>query len=104
MVLEAFRRNRVEGEETRHLNNDKTDNRLSNLRWATHLVNVDDQRRFGTMTVGEKNAMAKLTKSQATEIRRRRVAGESGRMLANEFSVSEATVCRIYKGYRYASA
>lgn len=40
----------------------------------------------------------KLERSQALEIRRRRLAGESPRVLAAEYGVSRSTICDIAKG------
>ena len=104
LVLEAFRGLRKVGQETRHLSNVTTDNRLSNLRWGTRPEQFADQVRAGTDTRGERNAQAKLTHAQAIEIRRRLAGGERGSDLAKEFGVGHPTITRIKKGIRYASA
>lgn len=48
LVGEAFLGPRPEGLETRHLDGDACNNRLSNLRYGTHLENEEDKRRHGT--------------------------------------------------------
>ena len=48
LVLESFDRYRLRGEQTRHLNNNRQDNRLSNLRYGTPLENAADRMNGGT--------------------------------------------------------
>jgi hypothetical protein len=72
-----------------------TDDQPSNLYWGSHADNMADMVAHGRSMRGKGG---KLTETQAIEIRRRRVAGESGKSLADEFGVSQQTVCGIYKG------
>lgn len=92
LVLEAFVGPRPDGMVGRHKNDIKSDNRLDNLCWGTQSENAIDRVRHG------RGAQQKLTHDQRLEIKRRRMAGESGRALAREFGVSDQTVCSIYKG------
>lgn len=48
LMAEAFIGPRPEGMEVRHLNGDKTDNRLENLAYGTHSENMLDTVRHGT--------------------------------------------------------
>lgn len=48
LVLLAFVGPAPEGMECCHGNGDRIDNRLINLRWASHLDNMDDKRQHGT--------------------------------------------------------
>lgn len=48
IVLEAFVGPRENGQETRHLNGDRSDNRLVNLKWGSRSENTQDQVRLGT--------------------------------------------------------
>ena len=89
LVLEAFVGSRPKNQIVRHLNDDSFDDRLVNLMWGTWSENALDRRR---------NNPDKLTLAQAADILKRRHAGERGRALAQEFGISEQTVCDIYKG------
>jgi HNH endonuclease len=55
--------------ECRHLNGDRADNRLGNLRWGTRMENIADQVRHGTDPQGERNGAAKLTDRAVRSIR-----------------------------------
>src|SRR5699024_9726058 len=48
LVLETFTGPRPEGLEARHLNGNPGDNRVGNLEWNTHSVNMLDKARHGT--------------------------------------------------------
>lgn len=91
LVLEAFVGARPEGWETRHLDGDVINNRLSNLAWGDRPSQLEDQRRHGTLG-------RRLTRSRAEEIRRRSAAGTSDDDLALEFNVGFATIVRIRRG------
>ena len=54
LVLETFIGPCPVGMETRHLNGDAQDNRLENLCWGTHLENMEDCRRHGSL-IGKMN-------------------------------------------------
>lgn len=69
LVMEAFVGPRPEGKEIAHNNGDPTDNRLTNLRYATHLENEADKLRHGTRSIGERNGAARLQGWQVAEIR-----------------------------------
>lgn len=52
-----------------HWDNDKSNNRLGNLRADTVKSNLDDQRRHGVLRRGETHGMAVLTERQARRIK-----------------------------------
>ena len=72
------------------------------LRLGTNLENMADREASGRTSRGERHATAKLTRSQAAEIKQRRLAGEVARTVAESFGVSKATVYDIAKGKRWA--
>ncbi len=86
------------GMEAAHENGIRADNRLVNLRWATHVGNEADKQRHGTLPAGEKNPMAKLTVPRVIDIKRRLLAGESQSRIAVWHKVSQNTISRINLG------
>ena len=94
-VLVAFRGPPPEDCEARHLNGDRSDNRLENLVWGTRSENTQDKWAHGVMHAGEKVPWAKLTNEAVREIRR---SSESQRALARRFGVAQTTIGRAKRG------
>jgi hypothetical protein len=88
LVLLAFVGLCPEGQECRHLDGDPTNNRLSNLTYGTRSENIIDVLRQG-------GVWRKLSVEDVLEVRRRLVAGETGRSIAKEFGVAECTISAI---------
>lgn len=103
LVLETFVGYRPEGLEASHLDGNKENNALSNLRWETRLQNMHRQNDHGTRAVNR--GLAKLDEEQIKAIRIRLEAGERGCNIAHEFGVSISTISRIKlrRTYNYAS-
>lgn len=80
--------------EAAHLNGNKDDNRLVNLRWVTRLENAAHKEFHGTVVWGERCGRAKLTAEQVVEIRRR-LKSQSNREIATEFGVSQGAISLI---------
>lgn len=96
LVLEAFVGPRPEGQEGCHGPGGKTDNRLMNLYWGSHHVNMGaDRVRDGTSNQGEQHGMAKLTTADVVEIRRRVEAGETQTAVARDFGVASSRISTI---------
>ena len=72
LVLETYGEPRLRGQVTRHLNGDKTDNRIENLAWGTHQENSDDMIKHNSVPYrkGESNGRAKLTEKNVKTIRK----------------------------------
>jgi len=64
--------------------------------------NIHDAISKGRMSIGGKNANAKLTDEQAAEVKRRKANGEKTSVLMVEFGVSKPTINRIARGYSFS--
>lgn len=96
LVLLAFIGPCPQGMECRHLDGNKDNNNLDNLRWGTCDENVQDRIDHNRTCPGEKNVNAKLTWKEAEEIRQIYAAGGiSQRKLANKYGVNKRAVWNI---------
>lgn len=92
LVLETFVGPCPKGMEAMHLNSDRTDNRLANLRWGTRSENHNQRVREGSGPVKENHHLAKLTEEKVREIRSR---PEPSTVLAPIYGVESATIRAI---------
>ena len=97
LMLHAFSGPCPDNCEALHINGNRLDNRLENLRWGTRKENVADAIRHGTATIGSKNGAAKLTNEMVKFIRKSKKIGE----LANQFNVSITTIKRVMGNLTY---
>lgn len=104
LLLQAFVGPCPEGCEALHINGNRLDNRLENLRWGTRKENVVDAIRHGTATIGVRNKEAKLTKSDLGWIFDMRKMGFFVREIAPHFKVSTNTIQRALSGATYKGA
>jgi hypothetical protein len=81
--------------EARHLNDDRSDNRIENLAWGTRKQNREDMVRNGRSARGERVNLAKLTEAQVREIRHLWSAGVMQIELAARFGVDRMSIHRI---------
>jgi hypothetical protein len=94
-VLLAFVGPRPQKHQLAHNNGVSTDDRLTNLRWATAESNAADKVKHGTDARGERNKNAKLTATDVREIRACWLTIANGRQLAREFGVAESAISGI---------
>lgn len=84
----------------RHLDDVKTNNRLSNLAWGTDAENKADAVRNGrhARVCGEQNGRAKLTATQVRQIHELHAAGLTKQQIGTHFGVSRSAVSRVCTG------
>jgi HNH endonuclease/NUMOD4 motif len=97
LVLEAFDCPCPDGMECAHLNGDKNDNHLGNLRWATPKENAADRDRHGTTARGIRGGQARLTEDQVVEIRRRAPRATVSQ-LSREYGISCPSINAVIHG------
>ena len=109
LVLEAFVGPRPDGMQCRHLDGNKLNNSLQNLRWGTSSENSSDARCHGTLSRGSRQSQAKLSESAVRDIRLRvkqskPQSGVQGR-LAREYGVCDAIISQIvhWKKWRHVT-
>jgi hypothetical protein len=95
MVLEAFVCLRPDEMECRHLDGDKWNPSLSNLKWGTRSENQTDRVLHGCSNRGARCGKAILTAEQVVEIRGRVATCRSLRGLAREYGVNDKTIRNI---------
>lgn len=96
-VAEAFFGPPPPGACAAHWDGNKTNNHISNLRWATSAENTEDTRRHGTMVVGERSRHAVLTEEEVRKIRGAHADNprKSRRSTAKEYGVAHTTINKI---------
>lgn len=96
LVAEAFYGYESDGlKQVRHLNGDQRDNSPENLDWGSQEDNWSDRYAHSRLKGGIAHHSAKLTHSQANEIKK---SNESQRNLARKYGVAQATVWAIKHG------
>jgi hypothetical protein len=97
IVLETFVSLCPLGMEARHLDGNKLNNLLLNLKWGTPKENGEDKLKHGTTSKNNK-FRAKLNKKQVKYIKRKLNEGYSCTFLANKFNVKQPTISNIKNG------
>ncbi len=102
LVLEAFVGPCPNGMEACHFpDRDPSNNRLTNLRWDTHVSNMRDKLTHGTSNKGSQNAMAIVTEEIVSQIKSKRRAGARICELVREFKLKRAHIQTIANGHRW---
>lgn len=96
LVLSAFDRAPLDGEQACHLDGDPTNNALWNLRWGTQSDNWIDRIRHGNG-----RSYAKLSEDDVVRIRFRHDGGESSEAIARSFRVSATQIRNIVAGRQW---
>ncbi|WP_158808636.1 NUMOD4 motif-containing HNH endonuclease [Beijerinckia sp. L45] len=101
LVMQAFVGPRPDGCEIAHRSGDPTDNRLTELRYTTHIDNCNDRRAHGTEAIGERNPSAKLCEMDILMIRCN-AAGLTVRELAAQHKVSRSAIYAAQSGQSWS--
>jgi hypothetical protein len=99
LVCAAFHGPRQSGMECRHLNGRIGDDRADNLAWGTKLENENDKRLHGTMAIGERNGLCKLSSTDIAAILDCR-GTMTQKACAAQFGCSRSHVGRLWAGIR----
>ena len=82
-------------QQCRHLDGNILNNAASNLAWGTAAENANDKKLHGTLPFGEKNPMARLTRSDVEAMRETRITkNKPYHLIAKEYGVSTMTAYR----------
>lgn len=100
VVLMAFCGIPQQGQEARHLNGIRSDNRIENLAWGTRLENIRDQYVHGTRIRADSHPKSKLTQEMIDHIKSSPLTGVE---LARTMNLGTATISRIRKGLSFAT-
>lgn len=87
-----------EGAMVAHNDGNRSNNNISNLRWASALENQKDRRRHGTWRRGSEISWSKLKEDDIPIIRERIKRGEKYDDIGLDYGVSKHTIHRIKKG------
>lgn len=89
------------GQQARHLNDIKTDNRLCNLAWGTAKQNCADRILNGGQCRGERSGHAILTEKLVAKMRAEVIAGEAVSSIARKHGLKESTARAAIRGQNW---
>lgn len=95
LVLTAFVGNPPDGYECAHLNGNKKDNRIENLKWVTRKENHSHKKLHGTHQAGEKNSFSRFKEVDVLEMRRLRSCGNTYSHIGKIFNADQAVIALI---------
>lgn len=98
LVLLAFRGEPPKGHVCRHLNGNRTDNRLENIVWGTSSENRLDQIAHGTHNAGEDHPSAVLSEGEVKQIMKMRKQGIICREIASMLGRSIGVIKDVASG------
>lgn len=102
LVLHAFVGPPPAGFECAHLDGNKNNNSLDNLRWVTRRENHSHKVGHGTAMRGERHPLARLTPEHVRAIRECLRLGAMVAPLAKAFGVTDGTLHRIEQGLTWS--
>lgn len=100
LVMEAFHGARPAGTLVRHLDGNRGNNDITNLRYGTPQENSDDMREHGTVLRGSTHGRAKLSERDVTQIRTLSPQRTQA-SLAAQFGVSKQQISNVVCGHQW---
>ena len=101
LVLESFVCPCPSGTEACHSDGNRSNNRLSNLRWDTHTENEQDKVLHKTIVRGEKGYNARLTEAIVIEMRAAYASGVKQMEIARQYDLDIKLVHKIIRRQRW---
>lgn len=98
LIASAFIENPMAYPESQHINGNRLDNRVKNLKWGTPKHNAADRDAHGMTKRGSKSTNAKLVEREVAVIRKLRTEGRTLQSLADQFRVSKKLILLIVQG------
>lgn len=89
LIAKAFHGEPMVGQQCRHLNGVRTDNRPGNLAWGTAAENAADAKRHGTLGEGMLARRRKLTDAQVRDIRSMVAGGVPCSRIAKQYGIHD---------------
>ena len=103
LVAEAFHGPRpTPRHQVAHADGMRTNNHVTNLRWATVAENIEDAKRHGTFSTGATKANSKLTDATVRLARQMRASGVLRTEIAMQFGVSPSLITRVIQRQAWA--
>ncbi len=103
VVLESFVGLRGKKQQCCHLNGNRADNRLANLKWGSASENQKHKLLHGTDSRGEKSGMAKLTEECVKRALDMRACGVPGRAIGRWFGVAPDYMNTLFSKGRWGN-
>jgi hypothetical protein len=96
VVLQAFSGNAPEGKQCCHIDGNRSNNTLGNLRWGTAKENAADREGHGNTCRGQRNGFSRFTPEDVMAIRSEYATGlASHALLAKKYGTSKSHIQRI---------
>jgi len=105
LIAKTFLGIRPSGLDICHNDGDRTNNKVSNLRYDTPSSNSNDAVHHGKIVVGERHYRAKLTINHVRTIRLQHQEGQSTQAIASKYGVSQTAIWKIVtrRGWRHVT-
>lgn len=98
LVAEAFLTNPLDLPDVHHVDHQRDNNRIENLRWVDAATNMAEASRAGRLDGWSRGYGIRLNQEEVDQIRRQAASGEVSENLGTKFGVTGRTVRHILRG------